>query len=112
MPILPIDLQTIFVQIGNVGREQAVQRDIAPLQQTLQANQIVQQTYRQDRSVNVARDTREGERIVTEERRRQPKGGEEGRKRSGQAGQEEGQTDKGEGVFRDPALGTHIDVVR
>ena len=31
MPLLPIDLQTLFTQTGQVGREQAAQKDAAPL---------------------------------------------------------------------------------
>ena len=110
MPILPIDLQTIFSQIGTVGREQAALRDLAPLQQTAQATALVQSTYRQDRSVNETQDSREGERVADEERRRG-----RGRARAKGAAAEEAdqKEEKGEGgVFRDPALGTRIDVVR
>jgi hypothetical protein len=111
VPILPIDLQTIFSQIGNVGKEQALQRDTVPLQQTAQASVMVQQTYRQDRSVNEARDSREGERISEEERRRRSSG--RGDARKGTEGAVDGESEKGgESVFRDPALGAHIDVVR
>ena len=111
MPILPIDLQTIFGQMGTVGKEQATQRDVAPLQQALQGTEIVQQTIRQDSAVNETLDSREGERIDEQQR--------QGRRR-GQAGKrkpaEETGTDSGKageaGVFRDPALGSHVDLVR
>lgn len=111
MPILPLDLQTIFSQIGNVGREQAALREIAPLQQTAQASEMVQQTYRQDRSVNEAQDSREGEGVDGEENRRRPPGGGDARKGSEGARQDR-RSAGGEGVFRDPALGSHVDVVR
>jgi hypothetical protein len=112
VPILPIDLQTIFMQIGNVGKEQAAAREVAPLQQSLQATEIVKQTYQQDRSVNETRDEREGQRIAEEERRRQARGGEGGKR--GPAGEQDAGERKPdrEEVFRDPALGSHIDVVR
>jgi len=112
MPILPIDLQTIFSQIGNVGKDQAVQRDIAPLQQTLQGTQMVQQTLQQDRSVNEPRDSRDGERIRDEEKKGQARGGEEGERKPGSEPHPEGRSASGKEVFKDPALGTHIDVVR
>ncbi len=111
MPILPIDLQTIFSQIGNVGKEQAVQRETAPLQQTAQASVMVQQTYRQDRSVNEAQDSQEGEKVEERERRKRSPVRGEGKK--GTEGEGLGEAKGGsEAVIRDPALGSHIDVVR
>lgn len=109
MPILPIDLQTIFSQIGNVGREQAIQRDGLPLAQTVRASELVQQTYRQDRSVNETHDSREGEKVAMEERRERSPGRRQSEKEEGGEGQEDKTRP---GVFRDPALGSHIDVVR
>ncbi len=110
MPILPIDLQTIFAQMTNVGREQAVQRDVPPVQQTVQAQHMVQATYVQDRSVNETNDSREGERIAP---RREGGGGAKERERKAPT-RGDGESAKADGgeVFRDPALGTHIDVVR
>ncbi len=112
--ILPIDLQTLFAQISNVGREQAVQRDVPPLQQTLQGTQIVLETQRHERSVNETNDSREGERVTDE---REGSGGakEEPKKRRGAKEPSDGSADETAGrneIFRDPDLGTHIDVVR
>lgn len=109
MPILPIDLQTIFAQMPNVGREQALQRDVAPLQQSAQGQTIVQASYHQDRSVNETNESREGEGVKP---RREGRGKREELER--RAAREKGQS-KEEGpkeeVFRDPALGRHVDVV-
>lgn len=109
MPILPIDLQIIFSQIGNVGKEQAAQRDVLPLAQTIRATEVVQQTYRQDRSVNETRDSREGEKVAIDERRERSRGRKDAGKEKGGEGEPE---EAPPGVFRDPALGSHIDVVR
>ena len=111
MPILPIDLQTNFSQIGSVGKEQAVQRETAPLQQAAQASEMVQQAYRQDRSVSEARDSQEGETVDDRERRRRSPGRGDGKKGTDGEGPDEGKR-RGEGVIRDPALGSRIDVVR
>ena len=111
MPILPIDLQTIFAQISNVGREQAVQQNVPPLQQALQGTQIVLETQRQERSVNETDDSREGERIADEGQGKE--GGREGRqKRRDTKSPAETSSAGKDKVFRDPDLGTHIDVVR
>lgn len=107
MPILPIDLQTVFVQTTNVGREQALQRDAGPLQQSAQGQTMVQTTYQNDRSVNETRDSRDGEGV--ENRREGGRGREEReRKAAEKAALEEKAREE---VFRDPALGKHIDVV-
>jgi hypothetical protein len=112
VPLLPIDLQTIFSQLGNVGKEQAAQRDVVPLAQTVRGSEMVQQTYRQDRSVNETRDAREGEKPAIEERRRRSRGRDGAEKHENGEG-EAGEAERGRpAVFRDPALGSHIDVVR
>ena len=37
MSVLPIDLQTMLAQMDRVGKEQAVQKEISPHHQSLQA---------------------------------------------------------------------------
>jgi hypothetical protein len=109
VPLLPIDLQTIFAQSTTVGKDQAVQRDATPLQQTTQAQHIVQTAQQQDRTVNQTDDSREGEGVKPREDARRGRGENEARKRR--------EKDKGrkaaprEEVFRDPALGGHVDLV-
>ena len=110
MPLLPIDLQTIFAQTTNVGKDQAVQRDATPLQQTTQAQNIVQTAQQQDRSVNQTNDSREGEGVKPrQDATRKGRGEQEAKKRQ--------EKERGppaapkEEVFRDPALGAHIDLV-
>ena len=109
MPILPIDLQTLFAQMNNVGKEQAVQREIAPQHQALQGNQMVRQATEQARSVNQTRDVGEGiEKVKEEEERRRR------RRRRGADEKPEGkqQDDHARRELQDPALGRHIDIVR
>ena len=52
MPLLPIDLQTLFGQAPQVGREQGIQRNGVPHAQALQGAQLVQRAGEQDASVN------------------------------------------------------------
>ena len=106
MPFLPIDLQTVFSQMNSVGREQAVQRDLPPQNQTFVASQIVQETRQQDTSVNQTRDVGSGLESIREEKQR------EGKKRKSADQKEETATsERDEKFFRDPALGTHVDIV-
>ena len=71
MPILPIDLQTIFAQINNVGRAQAVQKDVPPHHQALQGSEIVRETDQQDHSVNQAHNIGDGLEKVNEDSEQQ-----------------------------------------
>ena len=41
---MPIDLQTMFSQMNQVGKDQAVQRQVAPEAQALQASELVKET--------------------------------------------------------------------
>ncbi len=103
MPFLPIDLQTMFAQMNHVGKEQAVQREVAPLLQALQGSEIVRKSEEQDTSVNQTTDVGEGLEKVKEE-------GSQGRKRRGQAEKKNSDTPQPRETFTDPDLGHYIDI--
>jgi len=109
MPLLPIDLQTIFAQMNEVGRGEAAQRQVAPQAQALQASQIVKQTEERDNSVNESQQVSEGPEAVKEEEQREERRGAAERERR----QKKNDEDKVEPeIFKDPDLGHHIDVTR
>jgi hypothetical protein len=113
MPLLPIDLQTMFSQMSQIGREQAVQKEVPPQYQAVQAEQIVRRTEHDDKAVNQAREPEEGpERVKEQGRRRRRRGSppERGRKGGGPA-PVEGQQPERRQVFEDPALGHNVDLV-
>ncbi len=56
MPLLPIDLQTLFSQANQVSKEQAIQKEAAPLAQSQQGAQMVQKTEQRDNAVNETND--------------------------------------------------------
>ncbi len=104
MSILPIDMQTLFMRLSQVGREQAIEKDAAHLAQALRGNELVRESEEQARTVNETRELEDGPDAVKEEGQ---KGGER-RERSGEPGAED---DGGEqDVFRDPDLGSNIDI--
>jgi hypothetical protein len=120
MPLLPIDLQTMFSQMSQIGREQAVQKEVPPQYQAVQAEQIVRKSEHDDKAVNQAREPGEGPEKVREEspRRRRRGGSWEGR--GAAAGQTpaspgsapaEGPPREKREVFEDPALGHNVDLV-
>ncbi|NOY10082.1 MAG: hypothetical protein GXP33_14715 [Spirochaetes bacterium] len=106
MSVLPIDLQTLFAQMNQVGKEQAIQKNISPLHQSLQGTEIAKQTEEKDKSVNETKDVGEGlEKIKDEQKKGKKK---EAPKRKDENRQEK---KKENGIFKDPDLGRHIDIV-
>jgi hypothetical protein len=59
VPLLPIDLQTLFGQATQVGREQNVQREGVPLAQSVQGAAMARQAAAKDAAVNEARQQEE-----------------------------------------------------
>jgi hypothetical protein len=112
MPIRPIDLQTLLMQMAQVGRDQAVEKDGPALQSAIQGAATQKKEIESKESVRRAEESKEGAAPVKDRRGRSPKreagspegspGGEEG-----EAGEEE----KGrEEVVRDPSLGNRVDL--
>ena len=110
MPLLPIDLQTLFGQATQVGREQNIQREGVPLAQSVQGAAMAKQAAAKDAAVNEAHQQEEGPeqaRIRERGRRRRGTGAEaRGKQRKAAPPPEPTETE----VARDPALGRHIDV--
>lgn len=107
MPLLPIDLQTLFSQTNQVAREQAVQQQATPQAQSVQGAQLVQQTEQRDNDVNPTEHQQEGPEQV------KPRGGRReqvGRREKGQKEKHSGKPAPRREVFRDPELGRNIDV--
>jgi hypothetical protein len=107
MPLLPIDLQTLFSQTSQVGKEQAVQKNASPLTQSLQGAQMVQKTEQQDNDVNETHEPDEGAEKVKD--RAGPGGG---RKRDTRAQKQKlkAPPPAARKVVQDPALGRNIDI--
>ena len=108
MPLLPIDLQTMFSQMARVGTEQAVQRDVPPLYQAAQAAELTKKAVQDDKTVNQARETGEGPEKVKE---RTPRGERRKRQQARPAKSKEGSDAPRRDVVEDPALGHHVDLI-
>jgi hypothetical protein len=111
VPLLPIDLQTLFGQAPQVGREQTLQRDGVPLAQSLQGTQIARRAGVKDATVNEARQQEQGpEQARIREQRRGRRG------TPSRDGDRKDRRPKNrpppdvQDVARDPALGRHVDV--
>jgi hypothetical protein len=116
VPLLPIDLQTLFGQAPQVGREQNVQREGVPLAQAQQGAAIVRQAGVQDTSVNELQQQAEGpeQARIRERRRGRRDTGTDRERRKNQPQKKPPQKppqDRDErDIARDPALGRHVDV--
>jgi hypothetical protein len=112
VPLLPIDLQTLFGQTPQVGREQTIQREGVPQAQALQGAEIVRRAGVQDATVNEARQQPQGpEQVRIRERRRGRRGtGASGERRKDRRPQRPAPGEDERDVARDPALGRHVDV--
>ncbi|MGA2640693.1 MAG: hypothetical protein ABSG21_07295 [Spirochaetia bacterium] len=106
MALLPIDLQTVFTQASQVGKEQAVQKNAPPIAQSLQGAQLVQQAVNRDKAVNETHDQEEGPEKVKERTRR----GAERRKRQKKGAQPPPSQSTTSDVVHDPALGRNVDI--
>ncbi len=106
MPLLPIDLQILFSQSNQVGKEQAAQKEAAPLAQSLQGAQIAQRTEQRDNAVNEAHNQEQGPEQVKARGRR----GREGRTKRETRPKPPKQAPRPKAVFQDPALGRTIDI--
>jgi|SRR5208337_1159376 len=106
MALLPIDLQTLFTQANQVGKEQAVQKDAPPQAQSLQGAQLVQKTEQRDKDVNETHDQEEGPEQVKDRARR----GADRKRRSAAEKRKPAPPPPAKDVVRDPALGRNVDI--
>jgi hypothetical protein len=71
MPILPIDMQILFSQMNQVGKEQAIQKEGHAINQSLQGMALVKNTEQEDNSVNQSKDIGDGiEKLKNEENKK------------------------------------------
>ena len=102
MSITPMDLQTMFVRLNDVGKEQNNLKEAVASQQAAGAKLILENEIRQDHSVNKAEEESEAQKLKDEEN------GESQRENNPDDEKENPQKEKV--VFRDPEIGSHIDI--
>jgi hypothetical protein len=107
MPIRPIDLQTLLMQMSQVGRDQAVEKDGPALQSAIQGAVIQKKETEAKESVRRTEDAKDGAGPV-KDRRERGKGKEQGGDEEGQEGAPGEQAS--EEVVRDPSLGNRVDL--
>ena len=106
MSIKPIDLQTLFMHMNQVGKEQAQQKEGLHLQQLAMGSELVKETEQRDKSVNQTESTSDGPEEIHEEDE-QSRGGRKRQKKEDEETREKLQSKK---YFSDPALGNNVDI--
>jgi hypothetical protein len=103
MAIQPIDLQTLFVRLSQVGREQSAIRDAVAQNQLVTGNEIAQKSQETESAVTQSSEIPEGPEVVDED----GSGGQhpESERRRRESGEHED-----EDVFHDPDLGQNVDL--
>lgn len=106
MSIRPIDLQTLFSQLNQVGKDQAVEKSAAALQQDQHARHLIQEAEQRNHSINETEKTEEGpDKVGPKERH--ASAGEERKRREEQNKEDQ---ERRRNFFRDPDLGHNIDL--
>ena len=107
MPIQPIDLQTLFMRLNQVGKDQAAQKEATHIAQTLRGSEIARRAEEQVHTVNESRDLEYGPNAVKddEQKNKNENRGEENNEPS----IEQSEDEKKE-VFKDPDLGNKLDI--
>lgn len=104
MAIQPIDLQTLFLRLNQIGQEQSAERNALLQGQAVAGSELARQSEQERSVVRESHDVEGGPEQLhdDDERASEQKQSETGRDRS----QNEDELD----VFRDPDLGRNVDV--
>ncbi len=105
MSITPLDLQTMFVRLNDMSKEQSHSQHAASLQQEQEARKLAEQELRMDYSVNSSKEEQESGKV--DEHGEGQSGGKHHHLRKGH-GEAKEHADKE--IVKDPAMGTHIDI--
>jgi hypothetical protein len=108
MPLKPIDLQTLFMQMSQVNKDRVAEKEGAIIQQSVQGAVTTKKAEEKAQSVQQTKETGEGGMEAVKEKKSHAKG--EGEEREGR---EEAPPEGGKPeveIIKDPALGSHIDI--
>ncbi len=106
MSIKPIDLQTLFMHMNQVGRDQAQQKQGLHLQQVIAGSELVRETEQKDSSVNQTNPLSEGPEKIHDDDE-ESRGG---RKRKKGKEEKNETKDESRNYYSDPDLGKKIDI--
>lgn len=105
MSIKPLDLQTLFVKMANVGKEQATIQKSVENQQRREANTLIKEENNRDHSVNKTEEDKALEKVQDKEGSNSHPEDSEGKSED-----DESNTEEKVKYFTDPKRGHNIDI--
>ena len=105
MSIKPLDLQTLFIKMGEVGKDEAHKQKAVENQQDREAKEIIKKENDRDKKVNKTEEDKESNKVVVDSE----KGGRnnETHYKKKEESKEEAKAKK---YFTDPDMGHNIDI--
>jgi hypothetical protein len=110
MPIRPIDLQTLLMQMSQVGRDQAIERAGPALQSAIQGAVTQKREIESKEAVRSPEEPNDGTGAIKERGGHSHAQGGKGGHAGGGGAEREEDADPPEEVVRDPLLGNRIDL--
>ena len=107
MPIRPIDLQTLLMKIGQVGREQAMEKEGPVLQSSIQNAASLRRQSEAKEALRAPEDPKDGMLPIAD---RKAKANPDRRRGEGEPEAQEPPEGGAEEVVRDPDLGGNVDL--
>jgi hypothetical protein len=105
MPIKPIDLQTLFVQLGQVGKQQAAEKDGAVLHASLHGAQVKRMEDQAAKAIQRPKEDQASSQSIEEDGHAGTSGQSSEKKRD-----DEKKSGKDVETISDPNLGGHVDI--
>lgn len=110
MALQPIDLQTLFVRLGQIGKEQAALKESSVLEQEARGNEMAKRARLRDESVNQTNELEDESGKIREKEEGSTTGSHTGEGGGGGEKSEEEREKRAKNIFEDPALGKNIDI--
>lgn len=107
MSITPLDLQTLFVKMAQVGKDQALIQKSVENQQNREANHLIKKEINRDHSVNKAEEDKDVEKVKDQNSNTNTNSSSD-EDNSNEDSKE--QKDEKHKYFTDPKLGHNIDI--
>ncbi len=111
MALTPLDLQTLFIKMNEVNREQAHIKGAEAQEQSLEAKKLVDQEIQKDSSVNPSAEQEEMDNRIKDKQEKAGGNEQEGHEKKKKNDKEEKDEKDNREYIRDPNLGQHIDLI-
>ena len=106
MSLQPIDLQTLFVRLDHVGKQEGLLRNGVAQSQNVVGQEIAKESDKAEKTVTSSEDLGDGSEMIHDDDEQQGMRRRETSKQRGKAKPEEDETE----LFRDPDLGQNVDL--